>query len=961
MKWQMDLFGEFQLVGPSGALLKSKSVKLKVLLAYLALQPGGRASRRTLANQLFSADELPGSPNLSLLLTRSQTALAQIDKLPLLASHGDHLHLIEDNYVADVQEFEAKAAKARLESDPFRAAVAWLEAIEVVKGEPLRDLDHPLLTDHVENLRHKVLEGLLELARGPLAGSSTSTILALLKSFDFESSRSSLSVERLMRIYGELGLKDELVRVFTEFESYMDFEYGEAPHHSIIQLFNSILAQLDGPTAASPTRNAPERPDHTIGREGVIEFILQRLQSAGPRVVTVTGQSGIGKSHLLRELYWRWPSSQKEYVDLESMPADVAHRYLTGRSPEVILLDHSQSMEIEVVHRLLRDLPDAKVVRAGHTRLGAADEHVVILGPLEVGTESDPGPAAEMLRASLALVTSSADDPTERDSRILFQLARLCEGIPLALEIAGRLGGTIGLQATLRTFERNLEGVGATRDESGRGNSLQSAIASSFSCLSEHSRTPVRLLARLNARCHADHLITASQCLPVDLEEAILSGLIVREPGRSYVRVPQSTALYVEANSPCEAESFEAFCRRTIDWFLERARDLPLDLDIADSLPLAASIAKKMVGSGDREGAMRLLASFRPWLGSSPLPVSILEPLDEVVAGDEAQDATVWASAVLALSAAYFHSGAFDRMAATVESARRATAFPNLSVDFRCQLTMQAGLAKRALGEVERAIERYHEAVALADRTVPDSTLVKCYYNLGTLLESQERLAEALQAQESAAEHFSEDTDPRVETLVNTCLGRLRYRVENDLVAASLILEATLAHATQRGDRRATAEVLQNLGLIYWERQMFLRAAAAEAVGTRLLLEFGYTPDFRILAKSSFVTLSLALFGAGEDVLAKAVRSIIDRLGSHELYKPNQAMFTDLESKTYATPAGLKFSAVGEAAVRELLDEVIARLEAACLERGENTEMFALRPHPHSPSGQADTGRTKAG
>jgi tetratricopeptide (TPR) repeat protein len=334
-----------------------------------------------------------------------------------------------------------------------------------------------------------------------------------------------------------------------------------------------------------------------------------------------------------------------------------------------------------------------------------------------------------------------------------------------------------------------------------------------------------------------------------------------------------------------------------------------------------------LVGARPTE-AMWLFAAIRPWLGSWSVAASQVEQIDELLMGTEVEGDSVWASAILALSATYCHAGAFKRMSETAAYALAVAATATLATDTLCQMHMQFGIAMRALDRFEEAIEAYQRAIPLADPLSGDATLVKCYYNLGALLETQERLPEALIAQESAADHFSETTDPRVESLVSTCIGRLRYRLGHDLASAGLILEATLAHARERQDKRAVGEILQNLGLIYWERKLYARAALVETAGTSLLLDFGYTGEFRRLAKSSFVTLCASLFELGYDELAQATRTLIDRLGPAELYTPNQVLFDQLTVRTYAHPAGLKFGLATEREVRSHLNRCLEQLEA---------------------------------
>ncbi|MCO5297111.1 MAG: hypothetical protein M9921_09665 [Fimbriimonadaceae bacterium] len=146
--------------------------------------------------------------------------------------------------------------------------------------------------------------------------------------------------------------------------------------------------------------------------------------------------------------------------------------------------------------------------------------------------------------------------------------------------------------------------------------------------------------------------------------------------------------------------------------------------------------------------------------------------------------------------------------------------------------------------------------------------------------------------------------------------------------SAGLILEATLAHARERNDLRATGEILQNLGQIAFERKLYAKAALSEVVGTLLLLDFGYSEEFRRLAKSSMVTLCASLFELGFDEEARTTRTLIDRLGAAPLYAPNQRLFERLEKRTFTQPPKLKVAIAGEREVRDHLARCVDRLRS---------------------------------
>ncbi|MCC7434217.1 MAG: ATP-binding protein [Methanoregulaceae archaeon] len=897
-----------------------------------------------MAEALVDPQELDCGPNFNLLLCRTRAALAAKSNLPLLSVSNDHVALLEPNIESDWAEFKRAVERARSTDDQFAAGTAWRDALQIAEQCVLSDIDHPLILPIKGRITGVVLEALEGLACGPFGRQQASLIVERLREFQLERATGSIETERLMRLYAALGMKDELARAFSEFETYLDDEHGEGVPSKHSALFESLMVALDRPQS-NHCGVAPARPLHTMGRDRYLSDLVDRLtKPSAAEFTTVTGQSGVGKSQLLRELFWRLASQRVVgYFDLESQPQDLVSSILRDRPCEVILLDHVLESHRSFVGELVASYGGSHFLCASNSRLHLPEESIVLVKPLEIGDHEEPGPAIELLMHDMRLVHSAEDrEPTSADVGLLIEVAQQCDGIPLALEIAARLCGSTSISATLGSLRRSLDGLTDNRQEPRRRSSLRSAIESSFANLGPEARRLVCLLSNLKGSCHIDQFLECCDSLPCDLEEAILAGLISREPNSSYVRVLHSTATAVDALVESATQEIITYGDRAADWFERKAREVPLDLDIAGALPTSLSMIVDVFERSEPNTAMRLCAAIKPWLGSWQLAPSDLQRIDmKLMDRSNIQDAN-WASAVLSLSAAYCHAGEFKRMSGTTSAALEISTNAAMPAEIRCQMHMQFGIAMRALERFDEAIEAYQLAIKLVDESVAEWTLVKCYYNLGVLLETQERLEEALVAQEAAADHFSETTDPRVESLVSTCIGRLRFRLGSDLVSAGLVLEATLAHARARQDKRSVAEILQNLGLIYLERQLYAEAALVEAVGTLLLLDFGYSGEFRRLAKSSFVTLGTSLLGLDFHDLAIKTRTLIDRLGPAALYPPNQVLFETLAAKTYTHPTGLKFATAAEVEVRGHLRCCIEHLHAIGTCNEESLSLFGV-------------------
>ncbi len=938
MKWDLRLFGQMELRTPDGRVFATKSHRLLVLIAYLGLQPDLRAKRKVLAQNLFDPMEMPTSPNMALLLTRATAALSKMAPTLLLDITVASVGFYESNVVVDVADFYAAVRAARREPVTAVSSAYWRQALQVARAVPLAGLDHPLLLPEVKRLSEVVLESMVGLVQGPIGDLDADLVLSRIREFALDEDLASPTVERLMRVYAALGFKRELISTFTQFENHMDDEFGDPVPKALADLFESLLKRLDDREVMAIGATGP--PVITFGRESLLADLEREVSLIQRpwRLLTVTGLSGIGKTHILKELVERLRSSASvAYFDLEFVTVDAMKKSLRERPAEVILVDHVDSTHAPIVADLVGLDSSCQVIAASHTRLGLAGEQLLPIGSLPVGTKVKPGPAVELLHHSMRQVRGGLEPASNAE---LVDLAERCEGVPLALEVAGRLAGTIGAEATAQALSQHVARNGTNLDAP--RSSLAKAIASSYEHLDELTKRLVRSMVRMNHRVHVGHVLTCTATETSQLEEAVLSGLVVAEVSSPYAYLrPSARETISDLEREATDKDWTTFCEQSVAWFKRRSQDVPLDWGLSDSLPLVMQLATTLAEAGNGRECCELIASVRPWIGSAKLSTESLALIEPLLLAPGPGEELVWGEAVAALGAAYFHASEFARMQSFLERALLSTRFPEVAPDLKVQIKMQLGLAKRALGDLDSAVKCYREAIATRDGSVTDATIVKCYYNLGTVLEHQERLADSLSAHEAASSFFGEDTDPRVESLVNTAIGRLRYRLGGDLESASFILEATIAHANQRQDYRSMGETLQNLGLISYERGLFLRAVLAESMGSLLLLSFGHTSHFLDLARSSFVTLCASLLELGEENRALSARTMIDLLGDGELYPPNKVIFERISEQTYKS-AALRFRTASEAEVKSVLLDCFQFSAQRCAELGECQDLLRI-------------------
>jgi predicted ATPase/DNA-binding winged helix-turn-helix (wHTH) protein len=260
------------------------------------------------------------------------------------------------------------------------------------------------------------------------------------------------------------------------------------------------------PGAALPSATAhnlvPE-PTAFVGRVTERDRLLARLPQR-PRLITLLGPGGAGKTRLAIELGFGWlaaglgeawfvplvdargPSELVTAVALALgvplRPDDTADaatqqigRALGSRGPALLLLDNAEHLTACVaplVRSWLAVAPALSVLVTSRVRLRVPGEVIERLGPLS------PSDALALL-VSRAADHGVALDPEDPDAVAL--VSRL-DGLPLALELAASRLATHAPSSLLRRLDERLTLLrGTTRH---RANSLQAALESSWALLS---------------------------------------------------------------------------------------------------------------------------------------------------------------------------------------------------------------------------------------------------------------------------------------------------------------------------------------------------------------------------------------------------------------------------------------------------------------------------------------------
>ena len=266
-----------------------------------------------------------------------------------------------------------------------------------------------------------------------------------------------------------------------------------------------------------------------FGREAELERLRRELGPGGPRLVTVTGAGGMGKTRLAieaaRELLEPFagsvafvpladvtaareiPRAIAEALRLPPAPgldplARIADEL--SKRPWLLVLDNLEHLVPEgtgTIRALLERASDLRCLATSRHRLGLEGERELTLDPLPLpGASLEPEHLVEAPSVRLFAECARAVQPdfqvTRANAGAVSELVRRLEGIPLALTLAGRRAQALSLeQMLLRLSERLDIPAGRSSDAPSRHRTLRAAIEWSHALLSPPRQ---KLFARLS-------------------------------------------------------------------------------------------------------------------------------------------------------------------------------------------------------------------------------------------------------------------------------------------------------------------------------------------------------------------------------------------------------------------------------------------------------------------------------
>ena len=600
---------------------------------------------------------------------------------------------------------------------------------------------------------------------------------------------------------------------------------------------------VDEVPGGSPLPPAPR----LIGRDEAVAQLAALVGTpvpAGPRIVTLVGLAGVGKSALAvavaHRVADRFPGGVAGVtIDEEGEPAEALASICfvlgvadltelaarSARSPTLLLLDAVERAPHKVREVLRRLPPATRVIMTSQAPVGADGELVWPVAPLEPPparydmslAEAAGYPAVALFLDRLARVRP--EPPASDEVPALVGLVRRLGGLPLALELAAAHGRLLRLPEILERYGDRVLDLGGGAEQT-----LREAVAGSYRLLNQAERYGLRRLAAFRHRWSvelAERLLGQAQD-PVPLLDRLVSlGLAAVSGAREHrFRLLDVVRDFATEQAARRGELAEARRdhARVITQLAERtAPQLAgpnLRTAVARLDDLAADIwaALSHAANDDPHTALRLAAQLPRWWRFRGRDVTgrrwLRRLLDDPRTADADPAVRAWAQVGLAQLANEHGEAAAERVATEAALAE----FRRLG-DVGGELAACNALSALCLAEGSHEDARRHTEAALAaaaragrvrDQAVAQTNLTWHDIRTGDLNTARRRLAAA----DRLAAQVGED---RLRVLAGANLAEV-VRLQGRYEEAVALGYRVLARLTDVGDPGHRRRVLGTVG-----------------------------------------------------------------------------------------------------------------------------------------------------
>jgi predicted ATPase/DNA-binding SARP family transcriptional activator len=540
------LFGPPQVIRAGRPLAGFESNKVWALLAYLIVEADRPHQRDALAGLLWPDQPDPvARHNLRQALANLRQVIGDAHATPpyLLITRATIQFNAASEYDLDVSTLVAHldVGARHAHQQPESCAICARQrrhAVALYRGS---FLDQFFVHDSVtfyewiclkrEYFQHRVLDALELLVgyyqrRGEYADATSMARRVL----EIDPLREAAQRD-LMRLLAVSGQRSAALAQYERCRRVLQEELGIGPETETIALYQRIsdgtLSARDLPALPAPIlqlpRDLPVPSAQLIGRAAALAMLVARLRQGSPRLLTLTGPPGIGKTRMVLEIARALQGDFDDGVCLvalapirdptlvapaivqalslkpngEQPAVDLLKSYLSDKALLLVLDNFEQVIAAAPVVAELLDAGSQLVILATSRvglRLRAEQQYPVPPLALPRAVDlADAGAIAVAPAVALFVERAQAIAPDFAiDSTNAAVIAEICarlDGLPLAIQLAAARSKLLSPPALLKRLDRRLPLLtGGVLDAPARQQTLRAAIAWSYDLLDASER-----------------------------------------------------------------------------------------------------------------------------------------------------------------------------------------------------------------------------------------------------------------------------------------------------------------------------------------------------------------------------------------------------------------------------------------------------------------------------------------
>ncbi len=556
---RISLLNEFKVVEGYKPFTTINTPRLRALFSYLLLHRDAPQPRQHVAFLFWpDSSEAQAQTNLRNLLLVLRRAFPDAERY--ISIERRSLQWRNDSLFAlDVTEFQQSLARAehalivaKQDSDgphdpasapPTKSSAKLQETIDIYAGDLLPACYDEWVLAPREQLRQGFLWALTALVSALEDEGELNTAALYAQRLLRHDPLQEENYRRLMRLHLAMADRAGVINVYRQCERMLRRELGVETSDATRRLLHrseelmgheSVEGLGTRPRARGKGRayvagNLPTQTAAFIGREREVAEISKQLRQPGSRLVTLTGTPGTGKTRLAIQVASGMgdfadgvffvslaPLTEPKMVEHSIAQAlevtESANRPLRDSLVEalrdkhtLLVLDNFEHLlpAATLVAELLASCPQLKVLATSRAPLNLRGEHEHAVPPMSVpGRDAPPEPDDLVQYEAVALFVERALEVyphfalTRENARLVAEICRKLEGLPLAIELAAARIKALTPEIILSRLDRRLKLlVGGKSDLPPRQQALETAIAWSYNLLDHNEKAIFRGLS----------------------------------------------------------------------------------------------------------------------------------------------------------------------------------------------------------------------------------------------------------------------------------------------------------------------------------------------------------------------------------------------------------------------------------------------------------------------------------